>query len=141
MVWAGIHGGGKTDIVFIHVNMTAQRYCHEIITPVVIPFLQQRHGFLFQHTAKLTTNLLERNHIQVLTWPPKSPDLSPIEHAWDLLGRENYPHILNVHDLQIALNREWNGITVPEINGVIRSMSLRRRCTAVTNAAGAHTHY
>ncbi|XP_041354587.1 E3 ubiquitin-protein ligase rnf213-alpha-like [Gigantopelta aegis] len=93
MVWAGIHGGGKTELVFIHGNMTAQRYCDEIITPVVIPFLQQHPGFLFQHdntrpdTARLTTNLLERNRIQVLNWPPKSPDLSPIEHAWDLLGR------------------------------------------------------
>ena len=30
MVSAGIHGGGKTDLVFIHGNMTAQRYCYEI---------------------------------------------------------------------------------------------------------------
>ena len=119
MVSVGIGGGGKTDLVFIHGNMTAQRYCDKIITHVVIPFLQQHPCFLFQQrpTARLTTNIFERKHIKMLNWPPspKSPDLSSIEHAW-AVGYAKTILISMRHDLQIALNREWNAIIVPEIN-------------------------
>ena len=39
------------------------------------------------HTAPLTVNFLAANRVQVLDWPPLSPDMSPIEHLWDELGR------------------------------------------------------
>ncbi|GFT55418.1 transposable element Tcb2 transposase [Trichonephila clavipes] len=34
--------------------------------------------------------------VTTLSWPTRSPDLSPIEHIWDLLGwRNGYPTSLN----------------------------------------------
>ncbi len=34
------------------------------------------------------------NEFTLLKWPPQSPDLSPIEHLWDVVEREI--HIMDV---------------------------------------------
>jgi transposase len=37
--------------------------------------------------ARVFQDFLNQNHIRVLPWPALSPDLSPIEHLLDELGR------------------------------------------------------
>ena len=64
-----------------------------IIEPVVVPYLQQHHVGIFQHdngrphTARQIMSILRIN-VKMLQWPARSPDLSPIEHFWDHLGRQ-----------------------------------------------------
>jgi transposase len=84
-------------------------------------------------------NFLNDNHLRTLPWPALSPDLSPIEHLWDELGRRvrnglNPPETLD--ELRRALIQEWNNIPQAFIIG-----SMRRRCQAVINARGGHTRY
>ena len=38
MMWGGISAGGKTDLLIIRRILNAQRYLHEILTPLVIPY-------------------------------------------------------------------------------------------------------
>ena len=51
--------------------------------------------------------------INCLLWPARSPDLSPIEHLWDNLGRrihdpELYPMPpATLEELSARLRREW----------------------------------
>ena len=147
MVWAGIYYHGKTELVTVPGTLTAQRYCDEIVRPVVVPFMQQRNVGIFQqdnarpHSARLTQDVLRRNNINVLPWPAKSPDLSPIEHLWDHLGRKvrERDYVNNVQDLERALHKEWTRIPLYTIRKLISSM--RRRCVAVLAAQGAHTRY
>ena len=66
------------------------------------------------HTARLTQDFLRQEGINVLLWPSKSPDLNPIEHLWDELGRRvrgrlNVPQ--TVRQLEIALRQDWNNIS------------------------------
>ena len=86
-------------------------------------------------------NVFNTNIIQLLDWPARSPDLSPIEHMWDILGRRvrERANVRNLRDLEQALHAEWLNIPMRDVNKLV--LSMRRRCTAVMNANGGHTQY
>ncbi|GFW61421.1 transposable element Tcb2 transposase [Trichonephila clavipes] len=45
-------------------------------------------GALFQQdVAKTVRDFCPAQYMQLLPWPVYSPDMSPIEHVWDLVGR------------------------------------------------------
>lgn len=70
--WAGIYHDWKTNLVTVQGNLTAQRYCDEIIQPVVVSSLQQlntgifQHDNISQHTTTYYQNVLLINHVNVL---------------------------------------------------------------------------
>ena len=75
-------------------GLTADRYVNEIIQHVVLPYLAAHPGMILHqdnatpHTARVTRNFLQQNNVVTLPWPALSPDLNPIEHVWDFLGKE-----------------------------------------------------
>ena len=145
MVWAGISYDHRTPLVFIDGPLTAQRYVDVILRPVVVPFVRQ-HNVTFQqdnartHVARLSMAFLQQNNVNVMHWPPYSPDLSPIEHLWDVLDRRvrNSPQPpTTLQTIRLALMQEWNAIPHAETNRLILSMI---RCVrAGLNANGGHT--
>lgn len=147
MVWAGVSAVHRTDLIPVAGNLTGVRYRDEILRPVVVPLIQ-RHGLTFQqdnarpHTARVCTDFLAQQNIDVLPWPAFSPDLSPIEHLWDNLDRRvrrRQPPPGTVQQLLQALQEEWAAIPQPQIRTLINSM--RRRITAVLQTHGGHTRY
>ncbi|GFY24588.1 transposable element Tcb2 transposase [Trichonephila clavipes] len=91
--------------------MTAQWYVHDILQPHVLPLMQRLPGAIFQqdnawpHTARLSKDCLRTVTIQ--PWPAQSPDLSPIEHIWDHLGRR-VEHPPSLNELEARLQQIWN---------------------------------
>ena len=80
-------------------TLNAVKYKDDSLDHIVIPFLQQRnfdhvfqHDNLRYHVAHDCQDFLNQNHIRVLPWPALSPDLSPIEHLLDELGRRRVRH-------------------------------------------------
>lgn len=146
-VWAGITQFQKTQLVILHGNVNARRYIDDVLRPVAVPFLHQNNA-VFQHDnapahrARLTTQFLVENAIQTIPWPSLSPDMSPIEHAWDELGRRvnaRVPRPQNVEELTDALVHEWNNIPQQRIANLV--LSMRRRCNACIAANGSYTRY
>ena len=133
MVWAGISYGHRTPLVFIDGPLTAQLYVDVILRPVVVPFVRQ-HNVTFQqdnaraHVARLSMAFLQQNNVNVMHWPPYSPDLCPIEHLWDVLDRRVRNRLqppTTLQTLRLALMQEWNAIHQAEINRLILSMTRR----------------
>ncbi|GFX22094.1 transposable element Tcb2 transposase [Trichonephila clavipes] len=96
MVWAGIMMDGRTDLHFFNTEpVTAQRYRDEVLEPYVHLFRGAvGPDFIFMddnapyHRAVLIDDFLETENIQRMSWLANSPDLNPIEHVWDMLGRQ-----------------------------------------------------
>ena len=120
MVWGGIARNSKIDLITVQGLLTAVRYCAQIVQPVIVPYARQRPGVIVQqdnarpHTARFTMNVFNTNNIQLLDWPARSPDLSPIEHMWDILGRRvrERANVRNLRDLEQALHAEWLNIPI-----------------------------
>ena len=146
MVCAGVSGNFKTDLVVINGTLTGQRYIDQVINPYIVPFFRgNTANFTFMddnarpHRAIIVRNRVQQAGIQTMDWPSRSPDLNPIEHAWDELGRRlnDRPSApANLVQLQQALIEEWNRIPQHVIRRLIASM--QRRCQAVINSRGDH---
>lgn len=149
MVWAGITMTQRTDLVIIPPpGLTAARYINEVLRPHILPF-RLRIGDQFvlmqdnarPHTAALTRQFLENHDITILNHPAMSPDLNPIEHIWDLMGRQlrNYPRQpTTLAELERVLQEIWQEIPQHEIS---RCISMRNRLLEVIRRRGGNTSY
>ena len=149
MVWAGISIGGRTDLVFIDGNLNSRRYIDEVLRPHVLPYLAAiGNGAIFQdnnarpHRGRIVVDFLQENAVEHMEWPAISPDMSPIEHLWDIFDREIRSEITQnttLHDLRRMLQNAWQRISQQQINRLIRSM--RSRVGECVQMNGGHTHY
>ena len=73
--------------------------------------------------ARICRQFLNRNNVNALPWPAVSPDMNPIEHIWDYLGRKIQArgNVHNLRDLENALIQEWNNIPNVVIKRYVRS--------------------
>ena len=146
----GIIDRGKTNLIVVQGNLNAQGYIKQILLPEVVPFLKRHgpamlmHDSARPHVARICRQFLNRNNVNVLPWPAVSPDMNPIQHIWDYLGRKvrargNVHNLRDLRDLEKALIQEWNNIPNVFIRRYVRSM--RSRLAACINSRGGHTRY
>ena len=148
MIWADIWHGGRTAAVVIKGSLDSKRYLSDIVTPIVIPTVTE-NNLIFQddnarpHRAHQVTTAVVRSGIEYLPCPSRSPDLSPIEHAWGELGRrvrDSYPHPpTNIQTLSERLVEQWERIEQERLDVLCDSMN--KRIVACTKARGGHTRY
>jgi len=93
------------------------------------------------HVARVTTQFLQQNNVNVMPWPAVSPYLNPIEHMREQLGRKARANhqIDNVRDPTRALQQEWRNLSNALVLRYVTSM--RRRIIACIRANGGHTQY
>ncbi|GFT84435.1 transposable element Tcb2 transposase [Trichonephila clavipes] len=77
-----------------------------------------------------------------MDWPARSPDLNPIEHVWDFLGKSLAARTLppvTIRELRLALQDEWAAMPQQLIDTLILSMG--RRCETCLAVRGDHIPY
>ncbi|GFY23170.1 transposable element Tcb2 transposase [Trichonephila clavipes] len=96
LVYGGISIEGRTCLYIIRDGpLTAPRYSDEILRPIVVHYaaaIGDDFILMDNNCRLLRANLLEHflfeEGITRMEWPACSPDMNPIEHVWDALGRQ-----------------------------------------------------
>ncbi|GFV91611.1 transposable element Tcb1 transposase [Trichonephila clavipes] len=140
--------GSRNNPAFVHESVRFGGG-DEILRPIVVPYAAAiRDDFILMHDncrphrANLVEDFLFEEGIVRMEWPVCSPDMNPIEHVWDVLGRrvadrQRPPQTLQ--ELKIALLEKWDRIHLLVINSLIDSMP--QRCSTLLAVNGNHTPY
>ena len=95
MMWGCFSYYGLGNIIFIGERWTSVRYVQlskeNLFTSASRSGM--KNNFVFQqgndpkHRSKVAQQFFESQRVPLLSWPPQSPDLNPIEHLSDELDR------------------------------------------------------
>ena len=126
---------------------------HDLYKAYLPEFVQPGEIFMHDnapvHTAAITKRLLAEMHVEVMIWPPYSPDLNPIENLWALMKAIIYgchPELEKALDNNEALEKlieaakeAWHAID----ERVLRSLcdTMPHRVQAIFLADGWYTKY
>lgn len=145
-IWGAIWKGGKSRIVVLHGSVNRRTYIQTLTA-----FFQDANlpnNFIFQddnapaHRAAEVNEFCEVSGVRRLPWPSRSPDLNPIEHVWDAIGRRinSRPQPPNsLRELEAWVQVEWQSLPQNYVDSLIDSVP--RRIRAVIEANGGHTRY
>lgn len=147
LIWACFSHQGVGPIFRIENVMTANEYVN-ILENVMLPYAEEEMPLKWvyqqdndpKHTSKKAKDWFRRNNINVLSWPPQSPDLNPIENLWiDLKKNVARARPTNLSMLWETVESCWNMIPVEKCQSLVKSMP--NRCQAVLNNKGYTTKY
>jgi hypothetical protein len=94
------------------------------------------------HMARVVNEFLDEVGINRMEWPPRSPDLNPIEHVWDMIEKKvkvRIPAPATQDEMFPVLQEEWY---LPDDQAIVNvGESMPRRMEAVIQARGGNTRY
>ncbi|GFV30534.1 transposable element Tcb2 transposase [Trichonephila clavipes] len=94
------------------------------------------------YIAKTVRDFCSAQHTQLLPWPAYSPDMSPIEHVWDWVGRRlarNPRPAVSKDELLLRIQAIWNSLPHADIQNLFDS--VLRRIAALIAARGGYTKH
>lgn len=150
MIWGAISVYGVGTIHVVEGTMNARQY-GEVIDSCVLPVMNEwfptGDGLFMQdsapcHKAKVITQQLEENNINVLDWPGNSPDMNPIESIWSELKKKvKQKHSTTKQALINNILDVWRNDD--ELSAMCRTVvvGMPSRIQALLKAKGAHTKY
>lgn len=150
MIWGCMAASGVGEIFLCEGRMNSQRYVamiNEILEPSILKLFEEDDPeYLLQqdnapcHTSKKTLEWFSENNVPLISWPPQSPDLSPIENLWSILKRKlSIFRYKSKEDFKEKIFDEWNKISAEQCKKLVDSMPKRVR--AVIKAKGGATKY
>ena len=93
-----------------------------------------------QHTAHVARRWFDTHGIDLIDFPPYSPDLNPIENLWSTLkARIENRLVHTVEEVERVLKEEWEALDENYLVSLASSMPAR--CQAVVANKGHKTPY
>ena len=160
MVWAAFSAERRSRLIIMDGDPQAPRggvtaRVYKGMLESELPTLLDADSIFMQdnapiHNARIVKEFLEDLAVNVMDWPPYSPDLNPIEHCWFPL--KNNMHTVQAGVLLNATGRDgirsalgqvlpvaWEEIKEEHLLKLIKSM--KKRVAAVIKADGWYTKY
>ena len=126
----------------IYTNMLDQVYLTsltKILDNNIPSYVIFQQGNAPCHTSKVSIGWFEKKGITVMTWPPQSPDLNPMETLWSHLGkRVRMDKCSSKKELETKLHDEWQKIYPTTCNNLV---NMQKRIKAVIKAKGGYATY
>lgn len=147
MVWGCFSRDGVGPIHQIDGIMDRFVY-KNIVNSIMLPHAKDKmaRGWIFQqdndpkHTSGVVKDNFKTKKVRLLDWPSRSPDLNPIEHLWEHIGRQFRDfHPPNKADLFKKIEEIWSEVPLDVLIKLVDSMP--RRCQAVIDSKGYATKY
>ena len=154
MFWGCFHGDIQGPGIFWEKDwgsINSESYCVHTV-PIIHGYMElcRRDGIYLRlmqdgapgHAAGNTATELQERGIEVIYWPPFSPDLNPIEKVWHIMKnylQDNFPENMSYDRLRDAVKEAWGTVRQHEFRELIESMPAR--CQAVIEANGLFTRY
>ncbi|GFW34498.1 transposable element Tcb1 transposase [Trichonephila clavipes] len=144
MIWGGIGYHSRTSLVLIAGTLNSQRYISEVLEPVVLPYLQDLATAIFQqnnvrpHVARIVQRFFVNHQIELLPWPARSPDLSPIVNMWYMVAQRltQITLLAAIPDLLWQrVEAAWSAVPQEHIQSLFESMP-RRVATEISSNGG-----
>lgn len=143
-VWGCVGIGFRHLVVFpeskandnrAQYRLTKQQYVRRCLSPV-IPFLLDGNAVFQQDGAGAHVSgeaFVECKGVEFLkNWPPRSPQLNPIETLWAILQeRVAQHHPRNREELVQTVRAEWDAVSSKTVDALVLSFSKRlKSCIA-----------
>ena len=149
MVWGAITFYGTVDLIFVDQSINGIRY--KSMLESVFPKIRELFGplpWIFQqdnapiHNARVVKSFISSQNVELMSWPPYSPDLNIIENVWGWMSRKVYEGGRQYEDkesLIVAIKLAWDEISLDYLHTLYSS--LKNRIFEVINKNGGSTHY
>lgn len=151
MVWGGIGPRGfRTRLIRFDTHVNSNTYCQALANYGIVNSFNAVFGINWTwqqdnapaHNALTTRHFLSQIMPNILNWPTKSPDLSPIEQVWGYIKqRLQGVKFTSVDQLFNAIEAEWNSIPDQILHNFYSSFIARCAICSQNNGESLNGHW
>ncbi|GFU88185.1 transposable element Tcb1 transposase [Trichonephila clavipes] len=121
MVWGTIGYTSRSPLVCINNTLNSARYSSDVLRPVALPFIRNFRNPTFQqdkaqpNVAGILSTFLDTEIVQMLPWPARSQDLSPIDNFRFMVAKRLARHHTPVTTVDVLWDRVeavWSSVPI-----------------------------